>query len=71
MNRYLADHLNHAHRSELVAEAASNRLAGEECLPEPESEHGFRAAIRRFFSGPESNPLGFMPQLVDYPTAHH
>jgi hypothetical protein len=71
MNRYLNDHLNQAHRSDLVDEAATNRLASAPTLPERVSGRGLRAAIRRIVAAPEANLAGFLPRLVDYPSARH
>ena len=69
MNSYLNGHINQAHRDDLVAEAGSNRVASEPNLPRP--ERGMRAAIRRILSAPEASTNGFMPRLVDYPSARH
>jgi hypothetical protein len=71
MNSYLNGHLNRAHRSNLLDEAATNRIGTGQPLPQPQSERGIRAAIRRVLSAPEATSAGFMPRLVDYPTARH
>ena len=71
MNSYLNHHLNELHRRDLVAEAASIESGSEESLLDARPERGIRAAIRRILSAPEANPAGFMPRLVDYPSARH
>jgi hypothetical protein len=71
MNSYLNRHLNHDRRNELITEAATNRLASGPDLAQPARSRGIRAAIRRILSAPEATPVGFMPRLVDYPTAQH
>ena len=69
MNSYLNHHINAAHRKDLVDDAASNRVGSTQRLPEAGPERGVRAAIRRILSAPEANTVGFMPRLVDYPSA--
>ena len=71
MNSYLSSHLNQLHRSDLVAEAATNRLLSEATVRQPEPGRGIRAALRRIFSAPDATSIGFLPRLVDYPTARH